>query len=720
MSFVSINNVLSHEEIENISNLPEVLCTKKDIECRSHGSIYFSIKPTSSLKQTLFEKLNLKLDTIPMRWIKGDTLPHIDIGSKQFEKTHLVYLTDNEGSFVIEDQTHSITKGTAFIFDEGMYHKTINTGSEPRLLLGPMSEHGIAVGLATILSGPGGTSVYIKQEDTNLYYSYNNSSWNLVYLPVFIENTNTSRGMFNVIFTTDISLTNNYDYLICTSNNIQFGSKTLNNDGTRRKITINVNNYDGFIENGTNIVSGYSNIHIFNLIVDGTGNSTQINGGWLCKQYFGSGATNNYIINCSSSGDINGGGILGAYAASGVGSNLTVIGCSNTGDIGVPSVSTGCGGIFGMNAASDGGTITCRSSWNEGNINNDYSGGIFGSNAGNNNGNIIISDCYSEGEVIGVSSGGIVGYLASNINLENCYTLGDINGNNSGGIIGSDSQNCIVINTYSAGAINAVANAGGIFGTNPTNYSITNSYTCGRTTLGKGFFVGNSNEVPVTCYSEAYYGTFGWTSANAVSCLFYTPFTSPGVGTVWAALDIGRPFFLYNMGYTPYLRTNISGTNLVRTISVNVNRGGSTSSAIISGKFYNILEIRGEHIFSFNTISINENTGVVSTTMETTPGTYTLYIYNRGNYGRGSYNVSSLVLTIVEPKPKPKPKSVKPSPVQKLGFNQKSGFCGTRPTSTTAVLIGSIRGAGSTTRIFNYCLNTSKNYQNCKYKSLGL
>jgi hypothetical protein len=30
-----------------------------------------------------------------MRWIKGDTKPHIDHGKSKFDNTHLVYLTES-------------------------------------------------------------------------------------------------------------------------------------------------------------------------------------------------------------------------------------------------------------------------------------------------------------------------------------------------------------------------------------------------------------------------------------------------------------------------------------------------------------------------------------------------------------------------------------------------------------------------------------------------
>ena len=81
-----------------------------------------------------------------MRWIKGDTMPHIDQGESSFLKTHLIYLTDSIGSLFVDGQEYTINAGDAHIFSEGLEHYTINTGDNERLILGPMSESGFPVG----------------------------------------------------------------------------------------------------------------------------------------------------------------------------------------------------------------------------------------------------------------------------------------------------------------------------------------------------------------------------------------------------------------------------------------------------------------------------------------------------------------------------------------------------------------------------------------------
>jgi hypothetical protein len=122
---------------------------KQRIDSLSSGSIYFSVNLIPSIKQILYETFGLnlsKIDSIPMRWIKGDTSPNIDKCSRIFYKTYLVYLTDSPGELFIDGISYPITKGNAYVFPEWSSHETIGTGLEPRLLIGPMNENGVAVG----------------------------------------------------------------------------------------------------------------------------------------------------------------------------------------------------------------------------------------------------------------------------------------------------------------------------------------------------------------------------------------------------------------------------------------------------------------------------------------------------------------------------------------------------------------------------------------------
>jgi hypothetical protein len=145
-------NILDDEQIAYFFALEEVHAAKQIIDARASGSVYFTVGLTDAIKTVLKESFGLELPsktvkTIPMRWIKGDIVPHVDVGAAAFDTTHLLYLTDSPGQLVVDGESHPITKGSAYSFPESSRHETIHTGSEPRLLLGPMSEEGFAVGV---------------------------------------------------------------------------------------------------------------------------------------------------------------------------------------------------------------------------------------------------------------------------------------------------------------------------------------------------------------------------------------------------------------------------------------------------------------------------------------------------------------------------------------------------------------------------------------------
>jgi hypothetical protein len=743
MSLNIINNVLSEEDINYILSLQEVLQAKKSIDSKTSGSVYFSVNLTSSIKKTIFDNFGLSLDTVPMRWIKGDTMPHIDTSSKQFEKTHLVYLTDSQGEFLLENKSYPIIKNSAFVFDEGLCHETVDTGLEPRLLLGPMSEEGLAVGAIGIY-GPGGTSVYIRDVGSGIEYLLSNdpnpNNWNPIpVLPCPIGNTtaNSSSDIFTVEFISDITITSDAEFFICVSEYIQFGVKTLNNDGTRPQITISgPQDYPGLIQNGTSSDPGNSNINVFNLEILSIGPTTlALGAGWLCQSNFSRSATDNYIINCYSDGAITGqfcGGIVGSNAASN-GGNLTIIGCSSSGVISGEQ----SGGIVGYNSGVTGASVIIQSCWSTGLIsatidpNSGGCGGIVGSNSQNTT----VTNCYTTGNIAGINAGGIVGANPGNtgvsllpIVIDNCYSFGNITGGNSGGICGSLNPNNTVqiTNCYSIGNVVSV-DASGIFagaicGVNSGSVLITNCYAVGTVTESKGYIIAGSSDISFTstdvnivdCYSEAGSpdGNGGgvWRDVKANTVLIDTP--SGGYPSTWTTNGINLPYNLFNMGYTPYSITNISGINLIRTSSSTITVGNSTNSAIkTTGPYYAFLE---DYITPFQ-IDIDNASGVISTTLSTPVGTYTLYIYNTG-----SYNITTYTLTVTEA-PTPTPTQTPSSfPVQRISLNQKSSFCGTRSVSAIAVGIGAIRGKGSATRIFNNCKgNNSVNFQLCQFRVLG-
>jgi len=163
-------NVFTQTDLEYINNLPEVLEAKARLN--NQKVVYFSIPLTESLRATLEERLSLDLSTvssIPLRWIKGDTPSHKDTGTSAFEHTYLVYMNDSEGSFVLGSESYSIQANTAFVFSEGIVHKTEGTGLEPRLLVGPMNELALPVGISVTFYYPSEADAIAN---TNLITAY--------------------------------------------------------------------------------------------------------------------------------------------------------------------------------------------------------------------------------------------------------------------------------------------------------------------------------------------------------------------------------------------------------------------------------------------------------------------------------------------------------------------------------------------------------------------
>ena len=489
-----------------------------------------------------------------------------------------------------------------------------------------------------------------KLDDNNgiiIGYSLNDTAvWNTINFPCYITNTNTENGFVKVYFTTDINITNLTQYFVCNSNKIQFGSDSLNQYGERPTINVQINYYDGFIYNS----SGYSNILVFNLFINAvngaTTYSTKANAGWICKESFN--GSNNYIINCSSNGNIGtyGGGIVGANAVSNGGS-LYIIGCSSSGRIGI-----GAGGIVGSDAGTNNGEVIIVSCWSSGSIFQVVydSGGIIGQNSYN----CQITSCYSTGAIVGFDSGGIAGRNTGIISctIENCYSIGNISGENSGGICGSsDTTGCNITikNCYTTGNL-INKNAGGIFGVISNNGTrlIENCYVAGQKIYSEllGYFVAKKTDggedtindlfTIENCYSEAYNNTPGWNNSHANTVLLGTPTSQPGVGDLWVSIVEETPYRIFNMGYTPYSYkiidrdTETGEYHLIKIYSSSVLQGQSSTSAIISSLSYQKLKITDGNPNSYNSININTDTGLISTSLFTSPEKYTIYISNVG------------------------------------------------------------------------------------------
>lgn len=614
LSQASINYFLNNSATEN---------AKESIKKLDFGKVPFTVSITPEIKAELYDKLGLDIKditTVPMRWVKGDTAPHIDTGVEDFENTYLVYITDSPGQFIVDTQSYSITSGYGYVFAEGLSHETVGTESIPRLLLGPMSELGVAVGAPTTISADGQTeTIYIRYDvDSGTTYKINNGDYIGISLPLTIVNTNTSFTL-QVLFETDIVLQTDIWYIICGSANIQFGSTSLKTDGTRSVITIDgVTNYPGLIKNGDSITPGFSNIYVYNLEVSISGSSTlALDNGWIGQAYFGNQATDNYIVNCFSSGDIpeNGGGIVGKNAGSGSGATLYIRGCSSSGQISISS-----GGIVGSNGGSDGGSVTCEQCWSTGSIGDD-AGGIFSREAGTA-GQAVADKCYSTGLIAGYAGGIFGSYAGTNglASAERCYSIGaiDLNGGGIfGGLAGFNGGTTLATNCYSNGTLASVGN--GIYGSDKEPGAQT-----------------------VNCYSSE----GNWSDTDANQQLQGFPSSPNKVGSVWVSTDINQPYELNAIGYTPYSLTIInSSSQLVQLFSQTIQAGESTLASILadaSGNNVQILQINNNIPSSYNTISINQQTGAISTTSQTSSGTYDIIIRSVG-----SYNITIFGLTII-------------------------------------------------------------------------
>jgi hypothetical protein len=529
--------VFDESDIDFFMGLQEVIDAKTRIDSKTNGSVYFEVPLSSALQQKIIDIFGIELTKVPMRWIKGDSMPHIDRGADEFTNTHLVYLSDSHGEFILGDNAYPITKGTGYKFSEGLLHGTVNTGLEPRLLLGPMSETGFAVGVPPGLYGNGGDTVYILEAEGSIYYSFVKGEWNY-YIdswPCSVYNNNTSMGIFHVEFVNNISLNNATKYFICGTDNIQFGANSLNNDGIRSIITIDgVDGYHGLICNGNDSSNGYSNISVTNLIVSAINSTLYASegpgSGWVCQQYFARGGANNFVINCASDGPINFlcGGIVGPYAAAYNG-ELTVIECASSGSID----NDYAGGIIGYNIYENSGIITCKSCMHVGNVAGRYAGGIVGSGASKTT----VTDCYVFGDITGEGAGGIVGNSTGAdsqyaVSVSNCFSVGTIAGYSSGGIVGSFANYITIQNCYSVGNVTGNT-AGAICGFhNPVNnIVISHCYTIGESGAS-GYFNGKDiNNYSVSSltnsYSEAQSGSPGnWNDIHATTYL-------TGVNSVW-------------------------------------------------------------------------------------------------------------------------------------------------------------------------------------------
>ena len=486
-------------------------------------------------------------------------------------------------------------------------------------------------------------TIYIQQQGLVILYSTDNTTWTPISSwPVTIVNT-TPTQILKVLFTSDIYITSSANYFICGSTAIQFGDTSLRPDGTRPTIAkssfVPGFTYAGLIQNGQSGVPGYSNITIVNLIIDGT--DLILSGGWIGQSYYAYGTTGNKIVNCSSIGAITAGngGIVGQFDGTG-GGNLTLLGCSSSGAIAI-----GGGGIVGQVATGDeGGIVTAIQCFSTGDIGQN-AGGIFGPFGDN----CVATKCYSTGTILGPNAGGIYGRSSGTGTAcfaTACYSRGNIGAASAGIDPDGNFTHVSTTNCYSSGTIDLTA--GGIQGGGAAVSVPSHTYTSGLSAGGAiGGIKANSALDGSTNYSEANSGgnTGAWSDANAAATL-------QGIGTTWASLAPNTPYVLLNFGTTPYSLAVVDPAtyDLIQTYAATVTAGEATSAAVAAG-YTAFTILSGGH----PTITIDP-TGIISTTVATPPGIYTLTIY-----GVDEYTTTTYVLTVLgAPAPAPSPAPADP------------------------------------------------------------
>ncbi len=479
------------------------------------------------------------------------------------------------------------------------------------------------------IQGNGGTdTIYIQQSGGNVQWRVNTGAWSNISWPATVTNLTPASGYLPILFTTNITVTTNTSYFACASTYLQFGSTSLNSNGTVPTITVNnTTDYPGLIQNGTGVANGYANILVFNLGILSAGTTTAAtNSGWIGQIYYAKNASGNWIVGCYSTGAVggSGGGITGYGTGTGASANLTILGCYSTGSL----LANAAGGISGAYTAFTGGSVTVSRCYSVGDLGSG-GGGIVSNLSGNGSGSsLTITNCYSLGNITGINSGGILGNAggsnSGSASITRCYSRGSLSGT-TGGIVGINAGVVTVSNCYSSGSINSTA--GGIFGTGyGLNATAFNCYTSGSGSTS-GIYAGSSSDNAQGSgnYSEANNFQGGWTDSRASTYL-------QSVSTNWYSLTANTPYVLRSLGYSTYSARNITGSYTLNTTEVGtILVGGTSAAALRTGPTYSLLQVDGST--SFSGISINSTTGAITGGVSLAAGTYTLLLYTSENSG---------------------------------------------------------------------------------------
>lgn len=615
----SYADVLTSEELDSLALLPEVIAARQQLDDQENSVVSFTVPVPAAIQQKLGDRLGVTLcEEVPMRWLKGDTHPHVDRSASRnrFDRTTLMYMSDSPGTLRVAQEEYPIHRGAAYSFVEGTFHETIDTGSTPRLLLGPMSEHGTAVGFGPspvdIEAEQGGIITITQDNNGNIYYAINNGPPILINSSVVrISNISTPpTAPVYVKFGTDLTL-QNYIIFDCASDYITFGDECLGENGTRAIVTISgLQFYSGLIRNNTKDGGAYNNIVIRNIEVRAVEDSSLSDrAGWIGTENFAKGATGNKIINCRVVGNVpnNCGGIVGANCTPA--GTLLIEGCVVSGDIGerVNGNEGGAGGIVGRYAS---GRITISRCSSTGNIIYDEAGGILGADADDTNGEILITNCYSTGDILG-TAGGIVGAnVDTDLNgliIDTCYCEGDLQDINNGGlIVGAFLNGPVKIrNCFTLGFGTALVGA-----------------AQGATVIPSNLYILNGQQ---------------WNDGDSTNNLLGKPLGSSAVGEFWISPNgINQGYRLRESAYSPYPGL-CAGQS---TLQLQVQQGVPSAPGLEQGYDYTLLSVDGQAPALVPTVSISSSGAITSTAA---PGTvHTLFVYSTKN----PYSTTEIIVTV--------------------------------------------------------------------------
>jgi len=143
-----INNILSEAEIQTL--VRQSLDYKPSTPSTCKFQLPISDEMKSKLRTAFNAAFVFENDMLCMRWIKGDTPPHIDKNSaNESRDTYIVYLSDDKGTLHDESNAYPIAKGVGYVIERDTLHWTENS-SEPKLLIGPMTKEGLSAGPACV------------------------------------------------------------------------------------------------------------------------------------------------------------------------------------------------------------------------------------------------------------------------------------------------------------------------------------------------------------------------------------------------------------------------------------------------------------------------------------------------------------------------------------------------------------------------------------------